>query len=79
MTIKILADSASDLTVEDCQKYNIEFLPLTVQLDGEEYEDGVTISPKEVYEKHLKQHKLVHNSLKIVLRNTCKKVILSFI
>src|SRR5690625_2681744 len=50
MTIKILADSASDLTVEDCQKYNIEFLPLTVQLDGEEYEDGVTISPKEVYD-----------------------------
>lgn len=50
MAIKILADSASDLAAEDYQKYDIEVLPLTVLLDGEEYQDGVSISPKKVYD-----------------------------
>ncbi|MDX8045767.1 DegV family protein [Gracilibacillus sp. S3-1-1] len=50
MAVQILADSACDLSAEDFQQYNIEMLPLTVQLDGEEYQDGVTISPKKVYD-----------------------------
>ncbi|SFL37166.1 EDD domain protein, DegV family [Gracilibacillus orientalis] len=50
MTVKILADSACDLSSEDLQQFNIEALPLTVQLDGEDYEDGVSISSKKVYD-----------------------------
>ncbi|SHM42982.1 DegV family protein [Gracilibacillus kekensis] len=50
MSIKILADSACDLSAEDFQKYDIEMLPLTVQLDGEDYQDGVSISSKQVYD-----------------------------
>lgn len=51
MTIKIIADSASDLSVEDYKQYDIEMVPLTVQLDGENYEDGISISPKTIYEE----------------------------
>lgn len=50
LTVKILADSACDLSSEDLQQFNIEALPLTVQLDGEDYEDGVSISSKKVYD-----------------------------
>ncbi|QGH35647.1 DegV family EDD domain-containing protein [Gracilibacillus salitolerans] len=50
MTVKILADSACDLSSEDLHQFDIEVLPLTVQLDGEDYEDGVSISSKKVYD-----------------------------
>ncbi|MDY0407865.1 DegV family protein [Virgibacillus soli] len=50
MTIKILADSACDLTDKETKQYNIDIVPLTVHLHGEDYEDGITISPKKVYE-----------------------------
>lgn len=50
MSVKILADSACDLSAEDLKKYGIEMLPLTVQLDGKDYQDGVSISSKQVYD-----------------------------
>ncbi|WP_208590481.1 DegV family protein [Gracilibacillus suaedae] len=50
MAVKILADSACDLSSEDFQQFDIEMLPLTVQLDGEDYEDGISISSKKVYD-----------------------------
>ncbi|WP_010650044.1 DegV family protein [Oceanobacillus massiliensis] len=50
MSIKILADSASDLSKHYYNQYNIEMVPLTVHLDGKEYEDGQTIEPKTVYD-----------------------------
>ncbi|MGJ9459359.1 DegV family protein [Oceanobacillus sp. CF4.6] len=49
MSIKILADSASDLSKKYYNEFNIEMVPLTVQLDDKEYEDGQTINPKTVY------------------------------
>ncbi|GAB2533185.1 DegV family protein [Gracilibacillus alcaliphilus] len=50
MTVKIIADSACDLSTEDYQTYGIEMVPLTVQLNQEEYQDGITISPKKIYD-----------------------------
>ncbi|WP_284139449.1 MULTISPECIES: DegV family protein [unclassified Virgibacillus] len=50
MAIKILADSACDLTEKQYNEYNIEMVPLTVHLDENDYEDGKTISPKKVYD-----------------------------
>ncbi|RKQ32606.1 DegV family protein [Oceanobacillus halophilus] len=50
MTIKILTDSASDLTEEICNEYDIEMVSLTVHLDDKEYEDGKTIEPRKVYD-----------------------------
>lgn len=49
MDIKILADSASDLTSKHYNEFDIKMVPLTVHLDGNEYKDGIEISPKEVY------------------------------
>ncbi len=50
MKVKILCDSASDLSKKDLERFGIDMVPLRVTLQGEEYEDGITISPKEVYD-----------------------------
>ncbi|MCP3032008.1 DegV family protein [Halobacillus sp. A1] len=50
MNVKILTDSASDLSSETLHKFNIDCLPLGVTINGKEYEDGKTITPKQVYE-----------------------------
>ncbi|PAV29226.1 fatty acid-binding protein DegV [Virgibacillus profundi] len=50
MNIKILADSASDLSKNHYNEFDIEMVPLTVHLDEKEFEDGVEIDPKTVYD-----------------------------
>ncbi|OZU87975.1 fatty acid-binding protein DegV [Virgibacillus indicus] len=50
MTIKILADSACDLSKKHYNEYNIEMVPLTVHLDEKEFKDGIEIEPKTVYD-----------------------------
>src|SRR5699024_3782852 len=50
MNVQIIADSASDLTIEDFEKNNIERVNLNVIMDGENYYDGVGIPPKKVYD-----------------------------
>ena len=47
--IKIISDSTCDLSKELVEKYNIDILPLHIHLDEEEYQDGVTITPDEIY------------------------------
>ncbi|UOQ92808.1 DegV family protein [Halobacillus shinanisalinarum] len=49
MSVQILCDSASDLSEETLHKYNLERVSLGVTIGNEEYEDGKTISPKQVY------------------------------
>ena len=48
--IRIISDSTCDLSRELIEKYNIEILPLHIHLGEEEYQDGVTITPDEIYE-----------------------------
>jgi len=48
--IKIIADSTCDLPEELIQKYGIYILPLHIHLGDNEYEDGLTITPKEIFE-----------------------------
>jgi len=50
MTVKILSDSACDLSKEIIEEYNIEILPIIVINDNKEYLDNITITPKKVYE-----------------------------
>ena len=50
MSIKIIADSASDLPKEFYDSYNIDMLPLLVYVDAKEYRDGVDIHSSEVFE-----------------------------
>lgn len=49
MSVKILVDSACDLTQSHYNEFDIEMIPLTVQLDDKEYKDG-TIDPKMIYD-----------------------------
>ena len=49
MAVKIISDSTSDLTAELKEKYNIDIIPLHVLLGEEEYLDGMTITPDEIY------------------------------
>lgn len=47
--IKIISDSTCDLSKELVEKYNIGILPLSIHLGDEVYEDGVNITPDDIY------------------------------
>ncbi len=47
--VKILADSTCDLSKELIKKYDIDIIPLYVRLGNEEYVDGYSISPSQIY------------------------------
>lgn len=47
--IKIIADSTCDLSKDLVEKYDITILPLHILLGEEEFLDGVTITPEEIY------------------------------
>ena len=47
--IKITADSTCDLSQQLIEKYNIAISPLHVLVDEEDYIDGVTITPNELF------------------------------
>lgn len=49
--IRIVTDSTTDLPKETLAKYQVEVIPLTVYVDGEIYEDNVTIEPLEFIHK----------------------------
>ncbi|MEC3883560.1 DegV family protein [Halobacillus sp. HZG1] len=51
MHVQVLCDSASDLNQDMFQKLTVHSLPLKVIINEEEYEDGIDITPKEVYER----------------------------
>jgi len=50
MTVKILADSACDLPLEFYKENNVTLFSLAVHLDGQDYEDLISITPNEVYD-----------------------------
>lgn len=49
MKIKITADSTCDLSQELVEKYNIGISPLHVALGDNDFHDGVTIVPQDIY------------------------------
>lgn len=51
MGIRIVTDSASDLSIDVEERYSIPIVPLTVTFDNESYKDRVEISPKEFFTK----------------------------
>ena len=62
MGIKIIVDSASDITVAYAEKYGIGFAPLKTTLAGQEYKDGIDIVPDEFYEKLVANKELAYTS-----------------
>ena len=51
MAIRIITDSASDISQEKAKEWDITVLPLTVRFGEEVYLDGVTLPPHVFYEK----------------------------
>ena len=49
--IKITADSTCDLSQELIEKYNIAISPLHVLIGEDDYLDGVTITPNDLFHK----------------------------
>lgn len=51
MTTAIVTDSTAYLTKEEREKYNIHMVPLSVVISGEGFEEEVTITSEEFYDK----------------------------
>lgn len=51
MDIKIISDSLADIPQETARALGIEVMPLTIIFDDAQYEDGVEITPAEMYKK----------------------------
>ena len=47
--VKIIADSTCDLSKDLVEKYGITILPLHILLGEDEFEDGINITPQEIF------------------------------
>lgn len=50
LSIQILADSGCDLPLSYFTNNNLTFIPLSVHLEGQEFEDGVTVQSQTIYD-----------------------------
>ena len=50
MNIKIISDSTCDLSPALLEEYNVSLVPLTVVKNDQEFKDGVTITPADIFE-----------------------------
>lgn len=48
--IKITADSTCDLSRELIEKYDIEIIPLTINMGDSSYKDGIDITPQKIFD-----------------------------
>ena len=48
--VKVISDSTCDLTDDLKKRFDIDIIPLHILFGGNEYEDGVNITPDEIYE-----------------------------
>lgn len=58
MSVRIICDSASDMTKEIAQKWDVTVLPLKTIFGDKEYLDGVTMSHQEFFEKLIETDEL---------------------
>ena len=47
--LRVLVDSGCSIKLEECEKYNIELIPLNILLGDKEYLDGINLSMDEFY------------------------------
>lgn len=50
MSIKIITDSACDLPHSTAEDFDVDILPFLVHLEGQEFVDGQTIQPEDIYQ-----------------------------
>ena len=60
--VRIIADSACDMTRGEAEELQVTLLPVTVTFGDREYTDGVDLSPREFYEKLIESDELPHTS-----------------
>lgn len=48
---RIITESTSDLPAELIQEYNISVIPMSLEIEGATFIDGVTITPDELYQR----------------------------
>lgn len=60
--IHIVTDSTCDIPKEEIEKTGIHIVPLTIQIDGETFIDGVDIGPEQFYEKMSASNELPKSS-----------------
>lgn len=58
MSVRIIIDSASDITKEQADQLHLDFLPLKTIFGKEEYLDGITMSSSQFYEKLIETEQL---------------------
>ena len=58
MAIQIIIDSSSDISPDEAKQLDIILLPLTVRFGAEEFEDSVTLSHQEFYERLIESDEL---------------------
>ncbi|MBQ7913784.1 MAG: DegV family protein [Clostridia bacterium] len=63
MAVKIIIDSASDITAREALEMGITMLPMTIQFGDEEYRAGVDLSNRVFYEKLLSCKELPKTSM----------------
>lgn len=47
--LRLLVDSGSSIKLEECEKYNVELIPLNILLGEKEFQDGYNLSMDEFY------------------------------
>lgn len=60
--IHVVTDSSADIPISLIEKYQIQVVPMIVRIDGQEYEEGVNITPQEFYQKMLTSQELPKTS-----------------
>lgn len=62
MAIKILIDSASDISVKEAQELGVELLPMQITFGNDEYYDGVDLLPNQFFDKLVNSKELPKTS-----------------
>jgi DegV family protein with EDD domain len=60
--LQLITDSSADLPKDLLEKYNISVVPLTIHLEGKEYQEGVDITPQDFAQKMLHSTELPKTS-----------------
>ena len=63
MAVKIIIDSASDITESEALEMGVTMLPMSIQFGAEEYQAGINLLPKEFYQKLLSCEELPKTSM----------------
>ena len=62
MAVRIVADSASDVSQDIAKEWNIDIIPLKIRFGDEEFLDGKTLTNKRFYERLIESDELPKTS-----------------